>query len=429
MYRKIILLVLISCLLGKTVDTFASLACTIDVQPHIGPAVLPVQCQLNFQGGTPPYTYSWDFDDSDGIQVDKYHADPSFVYGYPGKYVITATITDRLGNTATDTTHVTVLPGNFAPSQPLELNDIHGTEAEPYVVEGLEISNPNGCGIRMELCSNIIIRNCWLHHNTHPDSLNENMIDAILIAKSSNVLIENCLITNNARGILADAWGEYRYNYNITVRNCVVKNSGLAHGIHIRNTDGIQVYNNVLRDNGDPDFFERHRITGIICWDSHNIQIHDNFVTGSSSDGFGVAAEDMLISGRDPEFVSHNFEIYRNTSRRNGEMGIWVTVACNGDIHDNYIDNNTLSGVNFQHKVFSSRIHHNFMKDDSLSGIMINQSFNNLIYENEITEPIPAWGAIWINSERQSDIPPEYSVRTTNNFIKNNVNYFFKCWN
>lgn len=245
-YRKIISLVftiLVCCLFCKTADAAGNFSCTIAVQPQIGQAVLPVQCQINFQGGTPPYTYYWDFDDSDGIQVDKYHADPSFVYGFPGEYVITATVKDRLGETTTDTVHVTVLPGNFVKSQPLELTSIHGTETEPYVVEGLEISNPNGCGIRMEFCSNIVVRNCWLHHNTHPDSVNEGMVDAILIAKSSNIMIENCLVTNNARGILSDAWDDYRYNYNVTVRNCVVTNSSLDHGIHIKDTDGVQIYN------------------------------------------------------------------------------------------------------------------------------------------------------------------------------------------
>lgn len=59
-------------------------------------------------GGSPPYKYSWDFDDSNGIQQDSIQQNPSYVYETSGVYTVTLTITDDEGITDTDTATATI---------------------------------------------------------------------------------------------------------------------------------------------------------------------------------------------------------------------------------------------------------------------------------------------------------------------------------
>ncbi len=413
------LLIIIACSTSSL--NGGTLTCKAKVTPQSGQAVLPVQCQIDVEGGNPPYRFFYDFDISDGLQVDKFHSDPSFVYGHPGRYVITATVKDRKGDTATDTIHVSVQPRNYLPSNPIVLTNSINSSLSPLIIEGLEITNPDGCGIEMEFCRQIVIRNCWFHHINSTAQLNNSWTNAVLVAKSSDVVIENCLFTDNIRGILSDAWDDYRYNYNITVRNCVVENCALDHGIHIKNTDGIEIYNNVLRYNGNPAYFQDHRITGIICWASHHINMHDNLVIGSSSDGLGVSADNMLINGKNPEFISEYFDIYRNTSRNNGEQGIWLSVAKNGRVFDNYIEGVASCGIDLEYKISDTEIYHNAIYNSSVCGININQSSGNSVFGNVLSEPKCGWGAIWVDSQRQLQIHRDYPVDTRSNIIQNNI--------
>jgi chitodextrinase len=58
--------------------------------------------------GTPPYTYHWDF--GDGQQETREDSEPRHTYENPGNYTATVTVTDATGQTASDTTQVTVRP-------------------------------------------------------------------------------------------------------------------------------------------------------------------------------------------------------------------------------------------------------------------------------------------------------------------------------
>ncbi len=53
-------------------------------------------------------TYSWDFDDRDGITTDATGVTATTTYATPGNYTVTLTVTDTVGQTDSDTLHVVV---------------------------------------------------------------------------------------------------------------------------------------------------------------------------------------------------------------------------------------------------------------------------------------------------------------------------------
>jgi PKD repeat protein len=59
-------------------------------------------------GGTPPYTWHWDFGDGQEANVQN----TRHTYGNPGNYTATVTVTDATGQTASDSVQVTVEPAS-----------------------------------------------------------------------------------------------------------------------------------------------------------------------------------------------------------------------------------------------------------------------------------------------------------------------------
>jgi len=76
--------------------------------PYQGKVDETIQFTGSVFGGTTPYSYSWDFDDNDGIQVDSTLQNPTFIYGIPGVYNVTLTVTDDNGKTDDDKTTATI---------------------------------------------------------------------------------------------------------------------------------------------------------------------------------------------------------------------------------------------------------------------------------------------------------------------------------
>jgi hypothetical protein len=67
-----------------------------------------IQLGATVTGGVGPYTYSWDFDDTDGIQEDSTEQTPTTTYTEKKDYKITLTVTDSQDRTGFDTFTITI---------------------------------------------------------------------------------------------------------------------------------------------------------------------------------------------------------------------------------------------------------------------------------------------------------------------------------
>jgi PKD repeat protein len=73
-------------------------------------------------GGTPPYTYHWDFGDGQEANVQN----TRHTYEDPGSYTVTLTVTDATGQTASDSTEVIVSSEPTTTSEPTTANETGG---------------------------------------------------------------------------------------------------------------------------------------------------------------------------------------------------------------------------------------------------------------------------------------------------------------
>ncbi len=72
----------------------------------------PITFTARVVGGTPPFTFAWDFE-SDG-QIDSVLPQPRFIYSTPGQKNVTVTVTDDSGQSAVSTLGLNVLPAEGA---------------------------------------------------------------------------------------------------------------------------------------------------------------------------------------------------------------------------------------------------------------------------------------------------------------------------
>ena len=77
----------------------------------------PIQFQGSAEGGVPPYSFHWDFDDGETSDIQN----PMHTYTNTGNYTVTLTVTDDESDTESDTTWALIYEPPSAP-------DISGTE-------------------------------------------------------------------------------------------------------------------------------------------------------------------------------------------------------------------------------------------------------------------------------------------------------------
>ena len=79
--------------------------------PYHGYVNESIQFHGSAQGGTPPYTWEWDFGDGN----TSHEQNPTHVYTSPGNYTVTLTVTDSNGRHADDTTTAYIEIPNIPP--------------------------------------------------------------------------------------------------------------------------------------------------------------------------------------------------------------------------------------------------------------------------------------------------------------------------
>jgi len=97
--------------------------------PYYGESGTLVSFTGSATGGTPPYSWLWDF--GDGNTSDEQN--PTHVYSTPGNYTVILTVTDDSDDSSDDTTWAYIYPGNNPPNAPTitgETNGKAGTEYE-----------------------------------------------------------------------------------------------------------------------------------------------------------------------------------------------------------------------------------------------------------------------------------------------------------
>jgi hypothetical protein len=83
-------------------------------------------------GGTPPYTYHWDFGDGQEANVQN----TRHTYENPGNYTATLTVTDATGQTASDNTEVIFSPETTTTGEPTTTNETAAAEVTPPPATG-----------------------------------------------------------------------------------------------------------------------------------------------------------------------------------------------------------------------------------------------------------------------------------------------------
>ena len=222
--------------------------------------------------------------------------------------------------------------------EPILIENIHATADDPYVIEGYEITNPGGNCIEVMNSEHVIIRDNYLHgcgnslekEYPHYDGL------AIIAGDSKHITIENNKVIDNLNGILA-------YNSaNAIIRNNTIKKSKVWVALLCEICDDSKFYNNYIEDNGVPEWFWEpgERICGLYILRSNNVEIYDNTIIRSSSDGIRVIGQiECGITEPEDEWggTTNYVKIYNNLVLDNMELGFAFDRGRNFEVYNNTI--------------------------------------------------------------------------------------------
>ncbi|MBN1258980.1 right-handed parallel beta-helix repeat-containing protein, partial [Candidatus Peregrinibacteria bacterium] len=286
---------------------------------------------------------------------------------------------------------------DYIPHGPIVIKDVQATADRPHVIEGYEISNPEGDCIKVINSRHVIIRNNYLH-NCGTDANFQKRTDhysegyATLIGDSSFITFEGNQLDNNFRGFMG-------YNApNLTVKNNEVKNTIQYSPLWCERCSDSEFAGNTLSDNGNPMHFWVPGVRSIGIWikRSDNMDIHDNTVIRSTSDGIAVTGQIYTPSftskgtnSQGPQAdwsgLCNNIRIYNNLLLDNMEQGVWLVRARNVEVSNNTIRTGCFThgaAIATEFDVGDSEFHHNKFLT-CLSGPLGGaNSFDNHVHDN-----------------------------------------------
>jgi PKD repeat protein len=152
---------------GEGTETFSV---SVIADPSSGAPPLSVDFDSIISNGTPPYSYSWSFGDS---QTSK-QANPSHTYTTAGNYTATLTVTDSENEQASDSTTIRVID----PGQVLSISDVRFTspgqsqalsrlQTDTWYDLYIHFNSPNGWG-------EISFADLWLSAHSYTEGTIEN---------------------------------------------------------------------------------------------------------------------------------------------------------------------------------------------------------------------------------------------------------------
>jgi YVTN family beta-propeller protein/parallel beta-helix repeat protein len=200
---------------------------------------------------------------------------------------------------------------------------------------------------------------------------------------TNGIVIRNCYSHDNANiGIIIyneQPLGDRLDASNSEVYNNECSNNGGA-GIYIMRVDGLEIYNNVIHDNGND--YTRYEPYGIAVEGGSYLDIHDNMIYDTWTNGIGVYGD----SG--PDYPSNYNRVYRNViygTKYSSSKYPWARdITWQGQVgSNNAIYNNIL---------YSTDSHVAHFEDDTRS------SSGNVFYGNVLANGqygIETFGASW----------------------------------
>lgn len=323
-------------------------------------------------------------------------------------------------------------PPTYQRHDPIVIQNQPTSPDQPLVIEGYEISNPDGPGIQVRDVAYVIVRNNYLHDcGTKVSEQRQELVKETGDARKAmldNPFETGAILVFDAKGTVQISGNEVRGNdYGIMVQghrfraesasifdNKVEANHRAAF-IWVGQANRVQIHDNFVKDNGLNAFYDNEglvqamqrgenfgdgRTQGILAKDCSNVKIFKNTVTNSVSDGIGIMNRGLLFDEEhhlklDPDYEKHlvqNIEIFDNVIERNGEQGIWITSAKRGKVFRNKVIANAhrpgetggSTGILLEGDVSEFDIFDNEVAWNDIFGIGIICSSSNTIRGNDI---------------------------------------------
>ncbi len=226
----------------------------------------------------------------------------------------------------------------------LEVFPGSGTEEDPYLIEGYNITTKDNCGIHIRWTTrHFIIRNCYV------DAADVGIYIGYIADGSATVINNTC--NNNSHGIGLCS------SYNSTIANNKCNNNNI-HGIELWDSDYSTVTNNTCSNN----------LWGILIENSGSSTVANN--TCNNNGKYGI-----LLKSSDSSTVANN-------TCSNNNVGIRLGFSGSSIVSNNMCENNNWRGISLGSSD-SSNIINNTCSNTNYNSIYISYSeFCDITYNH-----------------------------------------------